>query len=273
MPYVVSGRHRVFYRRTGEEGPPLIFLHGAWLDHAMWDKQQRYFSAAFRTVAYDLGCHGQSRFPAGWKCRVPQWAAELNMLIEALFPGERVYVCGLSLGGMIAMYWAHHHPDRVRGLLIVDSPIDFSVPWWAAPFYYALSYLLWVLLQLLPFRWLIGLFFRTLQPMLSPKQRASGGAFTQYVRQSFERMGKKRWFAVWKAAMQYRGLSRYQPPPATGLILGEHDHWFVRWKMRTFARRHQLPLTIIPKAAHVANIENPAEFNATAAAFLKQHPA
>ncbi len=268
MPYLVKDHHRIFYHAVGNDGPPLIFLHGAWLDHRMWRRQQEHFGSAFRTVAYDLGCHGRSSFPPGKKCSVAHWSDQLALVVNALFPEERVHVCGLSLGGMIALHWAHHHPDRVAGLVLVDSPLDFRVPWWLAPPFYGGGTLITGLVRMLPFPSTMNVFLGIMQMALSKRSFNGKGSFGEYVRECMIGMGKKQWLAVWNHVMHYRGLPTYRPPATTGLIIGEHDHRFVRWKMKTFARQHRFPLITIPRAGHMANIENPAAFNRALAGLL-----
>ncbi len=266
MPFVERSPFRTYYHAEGE-GPPLIFIHGAWLDHRMWRKQQAYFAGWFRTVAYDMEGHGRSLDPPPHRYSVGRWADELSALVDALFPGRRVHLCGLSLGGVVAAYWAHHHPDRTASLIIAASPIDFGVPRWLRPIMPPFRAALTGILHLLPFRWIVRAASGGLRRILG-RTRQRRGTFMEYVEECFQTMGKRRWTAVLRAALRYEGLPEYHLPSATLLIEGAHDHWFIRRRMQRLARRIHRPLRTLPHAAHMVNIEQPAEFHRIVHQFL-----
>ena len=39
---------------------------------------------------------------------------------------EPVFLCGLSLGGILALRYAIHHNEKVRGLIVVGAKVEFS---------------------------------------------------------------------------------------------------------------------------------------------------
>ncbi len=268
MPFIARSPFHTFYRIQGSTGPPLIFIHGAWLDHQMWRKQLDFFSRQFRVVAYDLKGHGQHLDPPPHQYSIALWSDELTYLVNELFPDQQVIICGLSLGGMIAIHWAHHHRERIAGLIVVDSTIDFRMPSGSLPFYKAVHSLVYWALSVLPFEWVIRAFFHGLHPLLSRGQRPSRGAFIKYIESCLRRMGKQRWLAVFNAASTYAGLQEYQIPSRTIFIKGSHDFWFVRRRMRRWAEKLNIPCVTIPRAAHMPNIENTTIFHQALTTFL-----
>ena len=99
---------------TGPADAPAVVLSnslGATL--AMWDRQLDAL-AGYRVVRYDLRGHGGSPVPDG-----PSSIADLGGDLVALLDRleiERASLVGVSLGGMVSLWTAAHHPDRVDRL-------------------------------------------------------------------------------------------------------------------------------------------------------------
>lgn len=88
---------------------------GSSLD--MWDPQVGPLRERHRLVRVDLRGHGRSPVPPG-----PYSLADLGGDVLALMDRlgiERADVCGLSLGGMVAMWLAIAAPERVRRLVLL----------------------------------------------------------------------------------------------------------------------------------------------------------
>jgi pimeloyl-ACP methyl ester carboxylesterase len=108
------------------EGTPLVFVHGFGNDAHIWDDAAPAVAGYYRTVALDLRGHGDSdRDP---ECR---YDYEFHVAdLEAVFAQlgiERLVLVGHSLGGRIATLFAGRHPDRMAGLVIVDSAPELDV--------------------------------------------------------------------------------------------------------------------------------------------------
>ena len=111
--YVPVEGGRLYYRETGE-GPPVILIHGGYLDHRMWDGQVEALAGSYRVVRYDIRSHGRSHAQEG-PFSDPQ---DLLALLDTLrIPRARIV--GLSLGGQIALDFALLHPGRVESLVLV----------------------------------------------------------------------------------------------------------------------------------------------------------
>jgi 3-oxoadipate enol-lactonase len=130
MPFVSSSGARIAYDVHGDAGaPPLLFLNSIGATRALWDRQRRAFEGAYRVVLYDARGHGQSDVPPG-----PYTIAQLAQDALAILDGEQLaaaQVCGLSLGGITALWLAVHAPERVRSLVLANTGARIgSVDFW-----------------------------------------------------------------------------------------------------------------------------------------------
>ena len=97
---------------------PILFLHGVGSDKSAWAPQVAHFSTMRAAIAADYPGYGDSAFIAG--ATRDDFADAMVALLDAL-KIERAHVCGLSLGGIIALGMAAAAPDRVASLVIADS--------------------------------------------------------------------------------------------------------------------------------------------------------
>ena len=105
------------YRLDGPPAGPVLVLSnslGTTLD--MWEPQVPRLSGFFRLLRYDTRGHGRSSTPPA-PYSVADLGQDLVDLLDALGIGQAA-VCGLSLGGMAAMWAAAHRPERVRSLVL-----------------------------------------------------------------------------------------------------------------------------------------------------------
>ncbi|HVA04414.1 MAG TPA: alpha/beta fold hydrolase [Acidimicrobiales bacterium] len=117
---VVSGRS-VAYGEAGD-GVPVLFLHGWGLDHRAYKRSlARLVARGVRVVAPALpGFGGSEPLPpqdstlAGFA----KWSADL---LDALKITEPALIMGHSFGGGVAIVLAHDFPERVRGLVLINS--------------------------------------------------------------------------------------------------------------------------------------------------------
>lgn len=108
------------------EGTPLLFLHGFSNEAHVWDEAAAAVAPYYRTLAMDLRGHGDSgRDPEG-RYDYDFHVADVEAVLAALGI-ERLVLVGHSLGGRIAMRFAGRHPDRLAGLVIVDSAPELDV--------------------------------------------------------------------------------------------------------------------------------------------------
>lgn len=102
------------------EGVPLLFVHGFGNEAHVWDDIAPALAPYYRTLALDLRGHGDSDRDPEARYDYPFHVADLEAVTAALGI-ERLVLVGHSLGGRVAMLFAGRHPERLAGLVIVDS--------------------------------------------------------------------------------------------------------------------------------------------------------
>ncbi len=108
---------QLYYETLGE-GPPLVLIHGGYMDRRMWDDQFYAFAERYRVIRYDVRGFGKSELPP-----IPYAdRQDLYALLSSLGV-EKTYLLGLSLGGMIAIDFTLEHPEMVDALILVGSPV------------------------------------------------------------------------------------------------------------------------------------------------------
>ena len=107
----------IVYDDTGGSSPPIVFLHGAFMDRRTWDRQFKFFAQRFRVIRYDLRPFGESTKPEQAYV-VPD---DLLRLLDHL-KIDRATLVGHSFGGAAALDFALMHPERVANLVLVSAP-------------------------------------------------------------------------------------------------------------------------------------------------------
>ena len=119
--------HYVFAAGSGaDERPVLLLANSLGTTLAMWDPQVAVFSKAFRLLRYDLRGHGGSSKPAG-PYNLPQLAGDALSLLDHLGI-EKAHFCGLSLGGMIGMQLCIDAPDRIGRAVLCNTNCHTTMP-------------------------------------------------------------------------------------------------------------------------------------------------
>ncbi len=107
------------------EGTPLLFLHGFSNDAHVWDEIAPVIAPHYRVIALDQRGHGDSdRDPEG-RYDHETMARDVNAALESLGIG-RVVIVGHSMGGRVAMRFAGLFPEKLAGLVVVDSAPDLD---------------------------------------------------------------------------------------------------------------------------------------------------
>lgn len=113
------------YVQAGE-GVPLLLIHGYPLDHAMWQPQIDGLGGLAQLIAPDLRGFGQSDAPKG-VYTMDAHADDLCALLDALHI-RRVVLCGLSMGGYIALAFWRKYAARVLALILADTRAGADTP-------------------------------------------------------------------------------------------------------------------------------------------------
>lgn len=128
MQFIVQGYPAYAY--TGGRGfepklPAIVFVHGAALDHSVWQWQSRYLAHhGYSVLAVDLPGHGRS--PGAARASIEAYGAWIDALIEAAGLSS-VRLVGHSMGSLVALEVALKHPERVAQLVLIGAASPMAV--------------------------------------------------------------------------------------------------------------------------------------------------
>lgn len=99
------------------DGPPVVLCHGTLMDRTMFDPQLAALEDDYRVVAYDT------------RARTDRYVGPYDLYdladdCAALLDAKGIDSCvlgGMSMGGFMALRFAERYPDRVEGLVLIDS--------------------------------------------------------------------------------------------------------------------------------------------------------
>src|SRR3954447_3110650 len=121
MPRVITNNgYDIGYEEAGRgERTPIVFLHGVGSDKSVWHPQLAHFGAERRTVAFDYPGYGDSD-PAPEGTTRDDYAAAILFAMHELGI-DRAHICGLSLGGVVAIAMHHAAPKLCASLILADT--------------------------------------------------------------------------------------------------------------------------------------------------------
>jgi 3-oxoadipate enol-lactonase len=246
-------------------GPPLIFLHAFPLNRTMWVEQESRFSSQFRVITVDLRGYGESDAPLG-RYALDQAAADVIGLLDHLSIRQAVFV-GLSMGGYILFALYRKYADRVTGLVLADTRAQAdTAEGKEARFQMA---------QTAYKNGSSAIADLMIPKLLSPATVQTKPELVRRVRMMIDR-NHVNGIAGGLMAMAERPdsvtlLKEITCP--TQIIVGEQDLPTPPADAKLMA--DHIPgacLTIIPRAAHLSNLEQPDLFNETICSFILKAP-
>jgi pimeloyl-ACP methyl ester carboxylesterase len=110
------------FQVSGQGEPTLVLVHGWAFDHHVWDGQAQSLAAGHRVVTLDLAGHGES----GGSRRAWTMAAfgeDVKAVVEAV-GAKQVVLVGHSMGGPVVLEAARRMPERVKGIVLVDTLLN-----------------------------------------------------------------------------------------------------------------------------------------------------
>ena len=128
MNFIVQGYPAYAYtggRAFDPKLPAIVFIHGAALDHSVWQWQSRYLAHhGFASLAVDLPGHGRS--PGVVRTSIEALADWVAAFIEATC-ADKAAVAGHSMGSLVALDTALRHPNRVAKLALLGASVPMPV--------------------------------------------------------------------------------------------------------------------------------------------------
>jgi pimeloyl-ACP methyl ester carboxylesterase len=246
---------RIWFKDTGGNGIPVVFLHANTGSSQSWEHQIPAFtSAGFRVIAYDRRGWGRSMAEPGAQ---PGTAADDLRALMKFLGVDRFHLLGTAGGGFVAFDYALSFPEQLRSLIVTNSIGGMQDE----------SYLE------------IG---RRLRPpqfeALPPDVRELGPSY-----RAADPDGTKRWLDLERMSRQsgapaqpYRNrmtfamLDSIKVP--TFLLTGDADMFAPPPLMKMFASRIKVSTSlVVPEAGHSTYWEKPDVFNRAVLEFLKKH--
>ena len=252
-----------YYELHGQEGMPwLVLSHSLACSTRMWDEQIAAFKDRYRILAYDTRGHGSSQAPAG-AYTLEQLADDLKALLDRLGI-SRAHYCGLSMGGMIGQTYALKYPGTFSTLVLADTtsrmPAE-ALPAWQDRIRTAETKGMQPLVEPTLARWFTEP-YRKAQPQIMQRIGNLIGStpVAGYVGCCH---------AIPKIDLAAR-LKDIRTPIL--IIVGEDDPGTpVAMSKEIHENAPGSKLVVLPKAAHLSNIEQSAAFNRALDEFLKAH--
>jgi len=131
MPFATSQGVRLYWRMEDVPDRPVLFLlNSIGTDMSLWDPVAHQLAGRFRILRMDTRGHGASDAPGG-DYGLEDLAADALAVMDAAGV-ESAAVCGLSLGGMVAMTMALTAPGRLWALVCACTSGQMDSAAWRA---------------------------------------------------------------------------------------------------------------------------------------------
>lgn len=258
MDVITTDDAQLHFEHTPRPGAPaLLLINSLGTSLEMWDEQAEAFSERYELVRYDARGHGKSSVGTRRELTMDQLARDALAVLDACGIA-RAHVCGLSLGGMTAMYIATNWPDRALKIALCNtSPYMPTRDMWQSRIDAVLKQGMQPLIEAVLERWFTPE-FRAAAPdkvdrvrsMLLATDPAGYAACSAAIRDMDQRESIK---SIASKTLVVCG-SR---DPATGL---EHAELLVNSIADS--------TLVMLESAHLSNVERSAEFTSTLLDFL-----
>ncbi|MEV4253645.1 alpha/beta fold hydrolase [Spirillospora sp. NPDC049652] len=268
MGTFIKGQIAIAYddHNPGGTGPPLVLVHGHPFDRSMWSPQVQHVGRqGRRVIVSDLRGYGRSTVVRG-KTPLQTFAQDIAGLLDHLGV-EQIVLGGLSMGGQIVMEFHRLFPDRLRGLVLADTAPQAETEEGRR----ARNAMAERLLK----EGMGGYAEEVLAKMVAPANIRRFPAVAEHV------LSMMRGTSSEGAAAALRGraerpdyvasLSRVRVP--TLIVVGDEDEFTPLGDARLMHRLiPDSTLVVVEGAAHMPNLEAPAEFNEALSTFLDSIP-
>lgn len=126
--------HRIYFEEAGQ-GIPLLLQHTAGCHGAQWRHlfEVPEITSRFRLIAYDLPFHGKSIPPVGktwWAeeyCLTGDFVRSVPVQLARALELENPAFMGCSVGGVMALDLAYHHPDVFSAVISLEGSLKIGI--------------------------------------------------------------------------------------------------------------------------------------------------
>jgi 3-oxoadipate enol-lactonase len=249
-----------YYEIHGKLGAPwLAFSHSLACSVRMWDAQIEAFKDRFRILAYDTRGHGKSAAPAG-PYTLEAMADDLRALVSHL-DIQRLHFVGLSMGGMIGQTFAIKYPGVFSSLALADTTSRYpaeAAPLWQERIRTAETKGMEPLVQPTLERWFTAPF------------REKNADTVRKIATAISTTPVAGYAGCCAAIPKINVTARLKEIKCPVLVIcGEQDPGTPPAMAREIHENTPgSKLALIPQAAHLSNLEQPAAFNRALEGFL-----
>lgn len=130
MPMTLQNPVSIHYKIDGNPSKPaLLFLNSLGTNLHMWDAQVKALENDFYMIRMDTRGHGLSAVPHG-PYTLDQFGLDAVAVLDEIKISQAL-VCGISMGGMTALWLGIHFPDRFTGIIAANtaSKIGHEAAW------------------------------------------------------------------------------------------------------------------------------------------------
>jgi pimeloyl-ACP methyl ester carboxylesterase len=107
------------------KGPAIVLLPGLGSQRLQWMPTARRLIGSYKVVMADLPGHGDSPMPDPFSLEAA--AGELDPVLAKLNADSTIVVAH-GVGALIAVLEARAHPERMRGLIVIDAGLKSPIP-------------------------------------------------------------------------------------------------------------------------------------------------
>jgi len=255
------------YAEVHGRGIPVVLSCALCTTHENWRPQVAPLVAAgAKVILWDYRSHGRSELGDPESYGIDQVIDDLGRVLDHAAPGQPAVVGGLSLGGLVSLHFALRHPERVRGLLLIDSGPGFKNPkaqaGWARATERSAAFI--------ERRGLASFVEKAadttvgLRPEL-PAARAAAAAIAAQDPTGLANFARR---VAGIAPPVIDDLASIDVPAL--VIVGEKDEPYLRAAEVMEAKLPRAERVTIPGAGHIVNIEAAEQFDAAVIAFLER---
>jgi pimeloyl-ACP methyl ester carboxylesterase len=260
-----------FQIHSSQHPQVIVFIHGASVSSAMWEKQVAYFSKKFQVITYDLRGHGKTGKIDTMAYTIDLFAEDLKNLLDYLNLDHTPVICGISLGGMILQNFAVKYPEHYAGIILCNTAVSLKLTFW--------DHLMTILFP----EWLMISSLRMYSVKRFARQSFKIAKWTrgrkwlgeqatvQYLHEELEKMDKEEWIKTYQAIYSFRKqpLTRIKKPAL--IIMSEHEPASIFKHAELMQREiENSALVVIKNAGHVPNLDQPDAFNQEIEIFLNK---
>ncbi|EPF73929.1 3-oxoadipate enol-lactonase [Acinetobacter rudis] len=113
-----QGRHLSVSKYGPEHAPVIVLSNSLGTDQQMWQAQVEVLAQNYQVITYDTRGHGQSEVIAASSLK--NLAEDVIDILDQL-QLKHVHFCGISMGGITALYLGIHHAERFLSITVANS--------------------------------------------------------------------------------------------------------------------------------------------------------